>query len=81
MAAMVQQAPVQDAPAYRPHFHRHNQQQQQHSYTAAIPVETGSSQPTLYKQINVIPGLDADNAVVDTGVTMVRPTGGQVQVS
>lgn len=88
MATLVQSASTAE-PTFRQHYLRQpGGQNHQISYSAAVPVEqvdggTDSSglQSTFYKQINIIPGLDADNAVVDTGIKMARPTGGQVQVS
>jgi len=65
-----------------PNFqHHHNRQHHHHhaSYTAAVPMiftqANGSTTTStnLFKQINIIPGLDAENAIVDTGVRVFRP--------
>lgn len=86
MATAVQPLPFPDAHTF--HQQRQPRQAQQHqAYTAAIPffpdtnAIIGNAQPNLFKQINIIPGLDAENAVVDTGVKLVRPTGTQGQIS
>lgn len=55
------------------HHHHHPRQAAAASYTAAVPIiyqPPGAIQlvqPNVYKQINIIPGLDAENAIVDTG--------------
>lgn len=73
MATAVQPLPFPDAHTF--HQQRQPRQAQQHqAYTAAIPffpdtnAIIGNAQPNLFKQINIIPGLDAENAVVDTGL-------------
>lgn len=82
MATLVQPAPPPEQQVYhQPHHHHHHVQNrnQQHNhaaqYTAAIPVLfdqqstiPGMQHPNIYKQVNIIPGLDAENAVVDTGM-------------
>lgn len=69
------------------HHHYHNRQHHAPSYTAAVPMlypQAAGGAPVastnFFKQINIIPGLDAENAIVDTGVKIYRPNVGQVQV-
>lgn len=91
-----QMQPPQHQMYHQQHHHHHQnhhkqQQQPPHAkYTAAIPVfpENTSNIPgmqqqqaNVFKQINVIPGLDAENALVDTGIKIIRQLANQVQVS
>ena len=87
MSTLVQSAPMGEA-TFRQHYPRQQNHQQQMSYAAAVPIEqpeysalSGTTQPTVYKQINVIPGLDADNAVVDTGMLNLQFAGNLIELT
>ena len=68
MTTLVQSA-IPDPQLLRQRHYQRPHQPTQPSYTASIPAGPAidSIVPNVYKQINIIPGLDPENAVVDTG--------------
>ena len=66
---------------HHPNFNHHHRQHHNHhqppSYSAAVPMifpQPGGGSVTstnYFKQINIIPGLDKDNSIVDTGYFLI----------
>ena len=73
MLNQMQQAQLVDQHHKQVH-NRPQQQQPQVLYSVCIPTSLeenlvgSNTQCSVFKQINIIPGFDAENAVVDTGV-------------
>ncbi|XP_002159537.1 pre-mRNA 3' end processing protein WDR33 [Hydra vulgaris] len=86
MLNQMQQAQLVDQHHKQVH-NRPQQQQPQVLYSVCIPTNLeenlagSNTQCSVFKQINIIPGFDAENAVVDTGIKLVRPAGAQVHLS